>query len=172
MNTNHIVWTNNTSLDDWRDWLNQEYPDITDDTDRYRVITEELDSQFDDVLSDLNIELPDTIICIADLQLWNGHRMDYSFCGTNLSNTLRTGCGDYRTWYIDDLGDLRCDDTHHDGTNHYLFRMLKPTISSAPLRRKILSGTVTRRDITRCTSPIGAYVADVYGWKVRRDRAV
>lgn len=27
---------------------------------------------------------------------------------------------DYSTWYVDRLGDLRCDAIHHDGTNFYL----------------------------------------------------
>lgn len=172
MDKKHIIWSSDISLDDWQDWLNEEYPDISDDADRYQVIGEELDAQLDDVRSELNIEIPYAIICIADLGLWNGRRNDYCFCGTNLSNVLSTGCGDYRTWYVDHLGDLRCDDVHHDGTNRYLYRALKPMVKPGIIGRRILSGKLTRQDITRYTAPIGIYAADIYGWKTRGRKTV
>ena len=170
MDKKHIIWSSDISLDDWHDWLDEEYPDISDDADRYRIVCEELDAQLDDERVNLNVSLPDDIICIADLGLWDGRHSGYCACGQNLSNVLSTGCGDYRTWYVDDLGDLRCTDTHHDGTNRYLYRMWKPGVSEGR-RQNFLNaielGIYTRRDITRYTAPIGIYAADIYGWKTR-----
>ena len=67
-------------------------------------------------------------------------------------------------------GNLRCDDTHHDGTNHHLVRVWKDGISDH-LREKlhdaILSGHATPTLYGRYTNAVGKDIANVYGWKVR-----
>lgn len=168
----YIIWSNEIHPEDWKDWLEENYPDVDNEYDQYCLIQRELDSQYDDECANLNVTLPCPIMVIADLGLWNGRRIDYKFIGSNLRDCLTVHQGDYVTYYVDELGDLRCDDTHHDGTNHYLFRMLKPGKSIGPLGRKFLKGNVTRRDITNYTSSVGIYAADVYGWKVRGRKAI
>lgn len=165
----HVIWSNKICLEDWQDWLNDNYPDedLTE-AEQYQAIQEELNMQYDNERTNLNVSLPDPVMVIGDLGLWNGRKSGYKFIGSNLSNCLSVHEGFYVTYYVDELGDLRCDDIHHDGTNHYLFRMLKPGIQPVQICQKILSGTITRRDITRFTSPVGIYAADIYGWKVRR----
>ena len=74
---------------------------------------------------------------------------------------------DYTTWYVDKLGDLRCDAVHHDGTNHYLYRVFKPGVTEAQMDRlkdKIYNGTATRSDIIRLTMRLGDEIGKVYGW--------
>ena len=71
------------------------------------------------------------------------------------------------TWYVDKLGDMRCDAVHHDGTNHYLYRTYKNGVSDAQienLKEKIYRGTATRADITRVTRRLGDEIGKVYGW--------
>ncbi|MFR7743908.1 MAG: hypothetical protein ACLU3I_11920 [Acutalibacteraceae bacterium] len=36
-------------------------------------------------------------------------------------------------WYVDKNGDLRADAIHHDGTNHYLYRVFKNGISETQM---------------------------------------
>ena len=47
---------------------------------------------------------------------------------------------DYTEWYVDKYGDLRADATHHDGTNHYLYRVFKDGVSETqmPVGSKML----------------------------------
>ena len=74
---------------------------------------------------------------------------------------------DYATWYVDRYGDLRCDDVHHDGTNHYLYRAYRDGVSEAQrdrLKEKIYDGTATRSDIARITRRLGDEIGRVYGW--------
>ena len=80
---------------------------------------------------------------------------------------------DYSTWYVDRLGDLRCDAIHHDGTNHYLYRTYKPGVRQSQiekLKEKLYFGTATRADITRITRRLGDDIAKVYGFSILRQR--
>ena len=80
---------------------------------------------------------------------------------------------DYATWYVDRLGDLRCDAIHHDGTNHYLYRTYKDGVSETQidnLKEKLYHGTATRKDITRITRRLGDEIANVYGFPIPRQR--
>ena len=40
---------------------------------------------------------------------------------------------DYTEWYVDKYGDLRADAIHHDGTNHYLYRVFKEGVSETQM---------------------------------------
>ena len=80
---------------------------------------------------------------------------------------------DYSTWYMDKLGDLRCDAVHHDGTNHYLYRTYKDGVTEDQIDRlkgKIYDGVATRADITRLTRRLGDEIARVYGWEIPKPK--
>jgi len=128
-----------------------------------------------DERANLNIHVGEDIIAIADLGLWNGRRQGYKLLKSdNIRDCLSGTCGDYIKWYVDDLGDLCCDDSHHDGTNNYLYRSWKPGLSETAKENfleKIYEGKATRADITRCTRRLGDYIARVYGWKLRGTKA-
>ena len=74
-------------------------------------------------------------------------------------------CG-YCTWYVDRYNDLCFTGTHHDGTNHYLYRELRD-LSDKQMENfleKLHTGRLTRRDIRRYTTSVGIHVNKVYGW--------
>jgi hypothetical protein len=124
-----------------------------------------------DYLSDervnLNIQLSQPILVIADLGLWNGRRMGYKEIPSGNIRDCLSGGYDYTTWYVDKKGDFRCDDIHHDGTNHYLYRVYKDGVSEYQkdrLKEKLYEGTATRADVTRITRRLGDEIGKVYGW--------
>lgn len=76
-------------------------------------------------------------------------------------------------WYVDKYGDLRADAIHHDGTNHYLYRVFKDGVSETQienLQEKVYRGRATRADITRLTKRLGDDIAKVYGWNIPKQR--
>ena len=125
-----------------------------------------------DEKANLNIDVGEEIVVIADLGLWDGRHQGYKLLHkTNIADCFCGTCGDYVTWFVDDRGDLMCRDIHHDGTNLYTYRAWKPGISHAQrsyFMQKVAIGKATRKDISRYTQRIGDRIADVYGWKVRR----
>ena len=139
----HIIWSNeNLDLDDWREDLQEQYPDCSED-ELYRIMCETNADYLSDERVNLNIQLSQPILVIADLGLWNA------------------------TWYVDKKGDFRCDDIHHDGTNHYLYRVYKDGVSEYQkdrLKEKLYEGTATRADVTRITRRLGDEIGKVYGW--------
>ena len=178
--SDHLIWSNHDiDYEDWREYLEEEYPELSED-ERYYKMLEINDSYLDDERMNLNIQLSEPILLIADLGLWNGRHSGYKVIESgNIADCLRLH-HDYATFYVDRLGDLRCDDVHHDGTNHYLYRMFKEGSTEQQkenLEDKILQGTVTRADITRVTKRLGDEIGRVYGWsfpsprKDKNDRA-
>ena len=67
-----IIWSNrNLDLEDWRADLEEEYPDADED-DLYEIMCMTNDDYLEDERVNLNIELGNKILIIADLGLWDG----------------------------------------------------------------------------------------------------
>lgn len=167
----HLIWSNyHLDLDDWRDDLLEEYPDAGE-AELYQLMQERNDSYLDDERVNLNIQQSGPILVIADLGRWNGRFSGYKeIASGNIRDCLYSDT-DYSTWYVDRLGDLRCDAVHHDGTNHYLYRVYKPGVTDAQidrLKERIYDGVATRADITRITQRLGDDIGKVYGWSFPR----
>lgn len=165
-NFRKVIWSNeDLDLDNWREDLQEQYPDCSED-ELFRIMCETNAEYLSDERVNLNIQLSRPILVIADLGLWNGRRMGYKEIPGNIRDCL-SGGHDYTTWYVDERKDLRCDDIHHDGTNRYLYRVYKDGATDAQIARlkaKIYDGNVTRADITRVTRRLGDEICKVYGW--------
>ena len=149
----HIIWSNDIDYDDWREDLEEQYPDLTE-AERMELMYELNGDYLDDERSNLDIQLSRPILVVGDLGLWHGRRMGYKEIPSgNIRDCLYSERDiDYSTWYVDKNGDFRCDAIHHDGTNHYLYRAYKDGVSDTQienLKEKLYRGTATRADITR-----------------------
>lgn len=108
------------------------------------------------------------VIAIADLGLWNGRCGGYKNI-KSLEEIMYSEC-DYERVYVDSNGDLRKDESHHDGSNSILYRYWKDGLSEEQKENfldKIYYGKVTQKDITRYTRKAGLGIANAFGWTVR-----
>lgn len=172
-NTEHVIWTNyDLDYEDWRADLEEQYPDSTE-YERMQIMYETNDEYLDDERMNLDIQLPEEILVIGDIGLWYGRRNAYKEIRSgNIKDCLYSDT-DYSTWYVDRLGDLRCNAIHHDGTNFYLYRVYKEGVSEEQkdrLKDKICSGRASRADITRLTKRLGDAIAEVYGFDIFRKK--
>ena len=170
---NHIIWSNhNLNFDDWKQDLQEQYPEKSDD-ELMNIMYETNNNYLDDERMNLNISLSRGILIIADIGRWNGRFSGYKEIPSgNIRDCLYSEC-DYTTWYMDHLGDLRCDAIHHDGTNHYLYRAYKDNATDSQienLKAKIYNGTATRSDVTKITDRLGDEIGKVYGWSFPRTK--
>ena len=172
----HVIWSN-YDLDyekDWKEFMDEEYPELSED-ERISLMYELNDTYLEDERVNLNIQLSKPILVIGDLGLWHGRRSGYREIESgNIRDCLFFDRDiDWSTWYVDRLGDLRCDAVHHDGTNHYLYRAYKEGVWESQietLKEKLYMGTATRADITRVTRRLGDDIARVYGFSIPRMR--
>lgn len=169
----HIIWSNyDLDYEDWREDLEAEYPSLSDN-ERLFLMYEMNSEYLNDERVNLNVQLSQPILVIGDLGLWNGRRMGYKEIESGNIRDSLYGDTDYSTWYVDRLGDLRCEAIHHDDTNHYLYRVYKDGVTESQmelLKEKIYRGTATRADITRVTRRLGDEIAKVYGFSIPQQR--
>ena len=171
----HLIWSNyDLDYEDWREDLEADYPELSED-ERIALMYELNSEYLEDERANLDIQLSQPILVIGDLGLWYGRRMGYKEIDSgNIRDCLYTNRDTYfATWYVDRLGDLRCDDVHHDGVNHYTYRVYKDTASETQkelLQEKLYRGIATRADITRVTRRLGDEIAQVYGWTLPRQQ--
>lgn len=73
----HLIWSNYAlDYDDWKDELESEYPELSDD-ERMELMAEINGDYLDDERKNLNIQLSRPILVIADLGRWNGRFPGY-----------------------------------------------------------------------------------------------
>ena len=176
----NIIWSDvSLAPDDWRDdykdflEANELDGDPNNEDELYQWIVETNAEYLNDERMNLNIQLSQPIIVVGDLELWHGRVMGYRMIDSgNIKDCLFSDT-DMTEWYVDKYGDLRADAIHHDGTNHYLYRVFKDGVSATQienLQDKVYRGRATRADITRLTKRLGDDIAKVYGWNIPKQR--
>ena len=161
----HIIWTSEVDYKDWRADLEEQYPDSEgyNESKRIEIMCDTNNDYLTDEVFMLNKELGRQIVCIGDLGLWNGRAGAHKYQGTNLNSIFSGTCGDLVTWYVDGE-DIKCKDVHHDGTNYYTYRLLKPDIETYEFDDYVFDNTLEKA-VKEYTEPIGHYAAEIYGWE-------
>lgn len=157
--------------EDIANWLNDitEKDDGTDYTaDDYEVTERFYDDiwdMYDCEKANLNKTLPNDIIAIADIGLWDGRRTGGKLFSNNLNEILYIGsCDELKVFY--DRYDVQSVMSHHDGSHFVTYRMLKDGVDGDELLdRLVYGGGLSSRDITRFTTSLVPYVKEVYGIK-------
>lgn len=133
----HIIYTSDV---DTSDEAIKEYRDDYCEPDENLSDQEIIDRLYEDNADQLDVERENlktakmersnTILVVGVLGLWNGQPMGYKLVKSeDLSRIFNVTCGDFVDFYADvhpELGsmEVQCRDSHHDGTNMYVFREL------------------------------------------------
>ena len=158
------IWTNAYNTEDYRDYLEQEYPDSENIWDE--VIMENNNFYLEDARMSLDISLNENIIALADIGRWNGSVNGYKELGNNIANILYSSYDGDVEWFVDGTN-VRCTESHHDGTNYITYRVWHEGLSDTQKDNfitKWLEGVATSKDITRYTKSLKPYVDKVYSW--------
>ena len=161
------------TIEKWKAEIREDYPDYSDDV-LMQLISDDNDLNWEEDIAEIShIDLPDTILCIGQLGLWNGTFIGYKEY-PDLESCFKGHDGEVK-FFIDENGDFRAELAHHDGTNHYLFRMWKSSASETArniLMSKIYNKDFSQTDISRYTVRLGDFIGQSYGWafKGRKSR--
>jgi hypothetical protein len=177
--THHTIYSDWDMLDLINDesyWEDVKYGYMMDDEefemlDKFQFVADMAQENYEAERCNLDIDVGNTIIAIADLGLWDGRRRGYKEIKSgNISACLYSEC-EYNEWWCD-AHDLRGKMAHHDGTNYILYRRRKDGISDYQWDNflyKLYTGTANREHISKYTTSLLPYVAEVYGWKYRKN---
>ena len=132
------------------------------------------DAEWADVVSGsltderLNLDkiIEGVIIAFASVGTWRGPRQGYQILGSNIADILYSQCDDAE-WYGDSYN-IRGRMIHHDGMNYALYRIAKDRSEAERIADKIYSGEIDEVGFRKRTRSLYPYVADIYGWKIRR----
>lgn len=168
----YVIWDNiNLDIDDWRDGYREfceindiEY-DENDENAVYNYMIETNAEYFHDERDNLNCYVDGDIVVFADLGLWNGRRAGVRvYPGGHVNDILRSDC-DFMEWYGDGRN-IRATGHHHDGTNHYLYRIARPGRNIEKLLDDIRDGRpISAAKIAYYTRSLFPAVAVIYGWR-------
>lgn len=122
-----IIWSSDYYMnDEAREEYENSQRELLDD-DGYsvsdRIWTEVVDGYLSDERMNLDQKVDGVIIAFADLGLWRGRRQGYRILGSTINDIFRVSEDD-NEWYGDGFN-IRGRLTHHDGTHHVLYRVVK-----------------------------------------------
>ena len=123
------------------------------------------DMCFEDERMNLDKDLDNDIICIADVGTWCGRRSGYKTIGTNLKDILYSqvdGQSDITVEY--DGVDVIASESHHDGCNCYIFREIKPNAPESFKEKIEFKEYVSNEELKKHTRSLRPYVKQIYGW--------
>lgn len=161
----HLIWSNyNVDPADFPEC--DDLDDVTADTEANFLNN----CYFEDEKANLShAVLPEELILIARLGLWDGSPMAYRVEGraSTVADCLKfeRDC-EYAEWYVEG-NDLCSRQSHHDGTHRIIYRVWKPGLTETQRENfldKVANQKATRRDITRYTTGLGKAVREIYGW--------
>ena len=162
------VWSSDIDIREWVDYREdlKENGTVLNDDEFYDEVVKLNNEYLDEERAYLSKELGNTIICIADLGLWDGRKNGYKLLGNKISDCFYSDTVS-NTWYINEDGDFCCRAAHHDGVNFYCYRVFKDDVTQNEIDSfcgKVCSGAVTDEDFARYTRSVGAEIAEIYGF--------
>lgn len=167
-----VIWDSWIDTEEWETAIEEDKelnPDFYEDRDpeeaAYEAACDMNQRYLEDERVNLNIQLSHPILILADLGLWNGRRQGYKVIDSgNIKDILYSqGDGECK-WYCNGY-DICCDESHHDGTNHYIYREIRNEDNIDNLLDRIYSGEkVPQRTINYYTRSIAKDIGSVYGF--------
>lgn len=161
----HVIWSNrNLDINDWKDFLEEEYPEVTDEYEQYNLIEDMNMEYLRDERCNLSEKVDGRILVIADLGLWYGRKQGYKILGNTISDILYDEDGEYLEWYGDGYN-IKATVSHHDGTNFYEYRVIREDRNIENLLDAIYNGEeINRKKLNYYTKSLYPYIAKIYGW--------
>lgn len=123
------------------------------DQQRWDYLTDLMNDQYDDLMQEIRYVSGEFLV-IADLGLWDGHRHSWALC-PSLETAIRkclSGMDDFKI-VEDGRGKVTITGYHHDGTNVYELRKVKPGY---------VAGNVSKSAIRHYTT--NAHLRKTLGW--------
>lgn len=177
MNNTHTIW--NSDACELYNYYSEHLDEVGLDDDAeisddilWRLAYDSVEINRESEIYNLDIPTDNRIIIIAQLGLWDGIHSAYVVLDNNINQIVARAlnCNSDIHIYAQD-GEVRAEENHHDGCNHYLYRQLKGTPEECePLLDAIYDKMpLTNPDefktvMEKYSTSLYPEVANVYGW--------
>lgn len=160
-----IIWQD-AIYEDEREW-DEAYRDETGEECQNldEFIADRVSENFEDERENLDVAIPSGIVLIADLGLWDGRRTAFPKGDLkNLRECLESHCNGYLKVFVEN-GELKAEESHHDGTNVYTFRKWREGVSESEKEDAKWDYFGIGPDaLMSKTESLAPDVARIYGW--------
>lgn len=165
-NVKGIIWSNF-----WEDlkvdekFYKEEYPEIyaKGQNAMEEAAYDDLQIFLEDERINLDIQLSNPIILIADLGLWNGRHQGYKIIKSGNIKDILIVSEDYVKFYYDKYN-VKAIAAHHDGTNYYEYREIRDNVDIDKLCSRIYNGEkISRQTLNYYTKSILPEIKKIYG---------
>lgn len=150
-----IIFSNDVNVEDYREDFKQWCEDNgIEDTEEnlYDFVDTCIRWDYEDIISMTDKPCND-ILVIAHLGLWDGKHTGYKLLTRHKINSIFDVIqGDYFELYLNEDGEVMARDTHHDGTNYYVFREIRGNVDTTNLLDNLCSNKLTSRQLGACTT--------------------
>ena len=159
-----VIWDSWIDTSEWETFIEEDkllnpefYKGRDPEEAAYEAVCDMNQVYLEDERNNLNIQLSHPILILADLGLWNGRRQG------NIKDILYSQSDGECKWYCNGY-DICCDECHHDGTNHYIYREIRNEDNIDNFLDRLYYGEkITRRTINYYTRSIAKDIGSVYG---------
>ena len=164
----HIIWQDAIYEDEknWEEAYREETGGECGNLSEF--ISDRVNEAYGDERANLNIEVPNGILVIADLGAWDGRKSGHlNHDLSNVNECLHSYCGGYLKVYLED--DLIAEEAHHDGTNVYTFRKWRDDVTEEQKDDLRIALWAQEKEkaaelIAKYTLSLYPEVAKAYGW--------
>lgn len=156
----YITLYSNNNYDEWKAIQMQEGED--EEALTYERYYDDCDLNLDNERDLLYEEVDGCIVAYADLGLWDGRHKGAKVVG-RLINRILSSSDDENEWFCD-FYNVRGTGSHHDGTNHYLYRVAKDEETARKIVDKIAYGDMDEKGFRKATRSLRPYIQKIYGF--------
>lgn len=122
-------------------------------------------NDFGDEEMNLKVSTENEIVAIAVINRWDGTSIGFKPLHSTIISDILTLLDEGEKKFYSDGVDICCDQAHHDGINHIIFREMRDGRDASLFGERVRSGKpVTPKVISYYTRSLCPHVHKVYGW--------
>ena len=162
-----LIWDEHIDPEKWTDFLQEDkemnpfsYEGLSGrelEAEEWQRIQEMNEQYLEDERCNLDKVIGRAVIELCKFQYWNGIEENaFLISSGNMKDIFRRHCRASMCRWYSDGNNICCDESHHDGTNHYIYKVIPESYTGE------CSTDVSLKTLLRHARSMAPYVANVY----------
>lgn len=153
-----LIWDEHIDPEKWTDFLHEGLSGRELEAEEWQRIQEMNEQYLEDERCNLDKVIGRAVIELCKFQYWNGIEENaFLISSGNMKDIFRRHCQMSMCRWYSDGNNICCDESHHDGTNHYIYKVIPDSYTGE------CSTDVSLKTLLRHARSMAPYVAQIYG---------